>query len=243
MSDQGDRLARREGTRLWYRVEPGSQHEDHLVWEGHRHEAQLADTDEAQPRTRTGQLRSMQALRATLEQTETASPVPQRTEEIHALTGWRDSPRHCPVLLLSATTLLDARQPGPLLGPGTTYRIVSVTEGVVCLQVRALDGQVGLGYCNAVDLMCYEPEIMYMRPEKRTRRQTARLGLSRLSPADYRRNRFADQLTPANPPLLPPTAATALSPGAPLPLVCPALDFPSACQECRDRDDRNSSPT
>jgi hypothetical protein len=181
MSDQGDRLARREGTRLWYRVEPDSQHEDHLIWEGHRREAQSADTNEAKPRTRTGQLRSMEALRATLEHTETPSPAPQRTEEIQVLTDWRDSPRHCPVLLLSATTLLDARQPGPLLGPGTTYRIVSVNDGVVCLQVRTLDGQVGLGYCNAVDLMCYEPEIMYMRPEKRTRRQTARLGLSRLS--------------------------------------------------------------
>ena len=58
---------------------------------------------------------------------------------------------------------------------------MTVNDGVVCLQVEALDGQVGLGYCNAVDLMCYEPEIMYLRPDKRSRRQTARLGLSRLS--------------------------------------------------------------
>ena len=181
LPDHGDRLARREGTRLWYRVEPGSQHEDRLVWEGHGRDTPATAAEGAPPRTRTGQLRSMDALQATLEQAETPEPSRQDVEEIHTLTDWRDSPRHCPVLLLSATTLLDARQPGPLLGPGPTYRIVTVNDGVVCLQVQALDGQVGLGYCNAVDLMCYEPEIMYMRPEKRTRRQTARLGLSRLS--------------------------------------------------------------
>ena len=181
LSDRDDRLARREGTRLWYRVEPGSQHEDHLVWEGHRRETAVATADEAPARTRTGQLRSMEALQATLEQAETPAPTRQPVDEIRTLTDWRDSPRHCPVLLLSSTTLLDARQPGPLLGPGTKYRIVTVNDGVVCLQVEALDGQVGLGYCNAVDLMCYEPEIMYLRPDKRSRRQTARLGLSRLS--------------------------------------------------------------
>ena len=181
LPDHGDRLARREGTRLWYRVEPGTQHEDHLVWEGHGREAPAAAAEETPPRTRTGQLRSMEALQATLEQAETPAPARQNVEDIRTLTDWRDSPRHCPVLLLSSTTLLDARQPGPLLGPGTKYRIVTVNDGVVCLQVEALDGQIGLGYCNAVDLMCYEPEIMYLRPEKRTRRQTARLSLSRLS--------------------------------------------------------------
>ena len=181
LSDHDDRLARREGTRLWYRVEPDSRHEGHLVWEGHRREAPAATAEEAPPRTRTGQLRSMEALQASLEQAETPPPTRQHIDEIRTLTNWRDSPRHCPVLLLSSTTLLDARQPGPLLGPGTRYRIVTVNDGVVCLQVQALDGQIGLGYCNAVDLMCYEPEIMYLRPDKRSRRQTARLGLSRLS--------------------------------------------------------------
>lgn len=98
------------------------------------------------------------------------------------MTEWRDAPRHCPILLLSANQILDARIPGPMLGPGTRYRIVSIDDGVVRLQVEALDGQVGLGYCNAVDLMCYEPDIMYMRREKRTgKRATARLGLTKLS--------------------------------------------------------------
>lgn len=181
LSDYDDRLARREGTRLWYRIEPNSQDEDQLLWEGHRRETKVTATEEESPRTRTGQLRSMEALQATLEQTEAPAPSPQNVDDIQVLTDWRDSPRHCPVLLLSSTSLLDARQPGPLLGPGTKYRIVTVNDGVVCLQVQALDGQVGLGYCNAVDLMCYEPEIMYLRPDKRSRRQTARLGLSRLS--------------------------------------------------------------
>ena len=108
--------------------------------------------------------------------------MPDQTEQIEALTEWRDAPRHCPILLLSANQILDARVPGPLLGPGTKYRIVSVGDGVVCLQVDALDGQIGLGYCNAVDMLCYEPDIMYLRGEKRSgRRHTARLNLGRIS--------------------------------------------------------------
>jgi hypothetical protein len=131
---------------------------------------------------RTGPLRSIDALQSVLDQADAEAATPKQAEHVEALTDWRDAPRHCPILLLSANQILDARVPGPLLGPGTRYRIVTVADCVVCLEFVALDGQIGLGYCNAVDLMCYEPDIMYLRGEKRSgRRYTARLNLSRIS--------------------------------------------------------------
>jgi hypothetical protein len=103
-------------------------------------------------------------------------------DDTNALTEWRDAPAHCPVLLLSASSLLDARNPGPILGPGTRYRILTVDDGVVALKVAAIDGQVGLGYCNAVDLICFEPEIVYLRRDRQTGKLgTAKLGLNKLS--------------------------------------------------------------
>lgn len=178
LSSATDSLARRERTRLWYRAESQSAPEDQLI-----SERPSADhTRQTGRLPHTGQLRALEALQATLDQADSGAPATETMEVGETLTEWRDSPRHCPVLLLSASSLLDARNPGPLLGPGTQYRIITVEAGIVCLQVDALDGRVGIGYCNAVDLMCYEPEIMYMRHEKRTGRlQTAKLSLSRLS--------------------------------------------------------------
>jgi hypothetical protein len=173
-----DTLARRERTRLWYRTESHAAPEDQLISEQpsgeHLHGAGRL--------SRTGQLRALEALQASLDQDDSEAPATEPNAISEALTDWRDSPRHCPVLLLSASALLDARNPGPLLGPGTRYRIITVESGIVCLQVDALDGSVGVGYCNAVDLVCYEPDIMYLRHEKRTGRlQTARLSLSKIS--------------------------------------------------------------
>jgi hypothetical protein len=173
-----DTLARRERTRLWYRTEPRTAGEDQLI-----SEQPIADRIRGTGGlSRTGHLRALEALQASLDPADTDGAPAAETDIGETLTDWRDSPRHCPVLLLSASSLLDARNPGPLLGPGTRYRIVTVDAGIVCLQVDALDGSVGVGFCNAVDLMCYEPDIMYLRHEKRTGRlQTARLSLSKLS--------------------------------------------------------------
>jgi hypothetical protein len=178
LSSATDTLARRERTRLWYRAESHDADEDRLISE--QPSAERSRQTGRLPRT--GQLRGLEALQATLDQADSEDAVTEAVEIGETLTDWRDSPRHCPVLLLSANSLLDARNPGPLLGPGTRYRIVTVEAGIVCLQVDALDGRIGVGFCNAVDLMCYEPEIMYLRHQKRTGRlQTAKLSLSRLS--------------------------------------------------------------
>lgn len=174
-------LAKRERTRLWYRAEHQPRQDDWVISE----QPSISGSESgqvAEPRRgRTDQLRSIEALQATLEQEQVTHKSSPAVEIKNALTDWRDAPRHCPILLLSSNPILDARLPGPLLGPGTRYRIVSVADGVVCLQVETLDGQVGLGYCNAVDLMCYEPEILYLRQKKGGKRQTARLGLARIS--------------------------------------------------------------
>jgi hypothetical protein len=183
LSASGD-VQKRERTRLWYRTEHAKPNEDVLISEqstaligehGQRDEGGTL-------RERTGPLRSMAALQSVLAETTAESHDAALPANVEALTDWRDAPRHCPILLLSANPILDARAPGPLLGPGTKYRIVSVADGIVCLQVDALDGRIGIGYCNSVDLICYEPDILYLRGEKRTgRRSTARLNLSRIS--------------------------------------------------------------
>ena len=75
------------------------------------------------------------------------------------LDDWRTVPDAAPSLLLSATELLDARNPGPVLRPGARYRVASVQNGVVGLQVAEFDGEIGLGYCAAVDLICIDPRF------------------------------------------------------------------------------------
>lgn len=177
-------LPKRDRTRLWYRAAHGKPNEDVLISEQSTDGGAASDSDYGSSvrRERTGPLRSMAALQSVLDDAAPDADAAAQPADIDALTDWRDAPRHCPILLLSANPILDARVPGPLLGPGTKYRIVSVADGVVCLQVEALDGKIGLGYCNAVDLICYEPDIMYFRGDKRTRKRgSARLHLSRVS--------------------------------------------------------------
>jgi hypothetical protein len=72
------------------------------------------------------------------------------------LDEWRTVPEAAPSLLLSATDLLDARDPGPVLRPGTRYRVASIQNGIVGLHVGGADGEIGLGYCTAVDLICID---------------------------------------------------------------------------------------
>lgn len=183
-----DTLRRRERTRLWYRREPSPTS---VLDETAGNESVSADEVDASMTGRrslgTDRLvRESVSLSANLKKAlEVATEEPKTTSAdrgTEALTSWRDAPTHCPVLLLSASPLLDARNPGPILGPGKRYRVLSVHDGVAALEVAAVDGQVGAGYCNAVDLTCFEPNIANLRREGGARgRQTARLSLNRLS--------------------------------------------------------------
>ena len=171
-----DQLVRRDGSRLWFRApQIAPVHDPRAPWPG------------AAQRLRKRQDREQLDVRHSLESLQAAvdgvqpeqGPAPKSKRDIQTLTEWTDPPRNSPILLLSASELMDSR-PGPVLGPGTRYRIVSIAENVVCVQVQALDGQMLMGYVNAVDLLSYEPEIMYLRGKKRSFRLP---GLKRGKPA------------------------------------------------------------
>ncbi len=188
MIDGIDGLHKRDRTRLWYRakspiassltpVEALAAGMPLPAFRIIKSEPVTATQPERAPRTRI-----TAELAAILDSTPAPAQTDTLVDETQALTDWRDAPAHCPVLLLSASPILDARNPGPILGPGTRYRILAVNDGVAALKVASLDGQVGVGYCNAVDLICFEPDIVYYRRERQTGKLgTARLGLNKLS--------------------------------------------------------------
>lgn len=87
-----------------------------------------------------------------------SAPMPATSNGLPA--DWRDEwrivPPAAPALLLSGTSLLDARAAGPVLRPGCRYRVISLNNGVVGLAVATPDGEVSTGYCAAVDLICID---------------------------------------------------------------------------------------
>lgn len=87
-----------------------------------------------------------------------ATPAPNQVTAPLAADNddWRTVPDTAPSLLLSSTDLLDARNPGPVLRPGVRYRLAGVQNGVVGLYVIDTDGESGLGFCAAVDLICID---------------------------------------------------------------------------------------
>lgn len=185
-----DTLKRRERTRLWYRQKP-TPVETISPLEALAHgrpvsavrivRSVLAPVPAGTDRLVRESVTLSANLQKALERADEPE-APLARQDSDALTDWRDAPMHCPVLLLSASPLLDARNPGPILGPGTRFRILTVNDGVAALEVAALDGQTGAGYCNAIDLACVEPNIAYLRRESGANvRQTARLSLNRLS--------------------------------------------------------------
>ncbi|HEY7035654.1 MAG TPA: hypothetical protein VH482_30210 [Thermomicrobiales bacterium] len=97
---------------------------------------------------------------------QTAVLRPQIAEE------WRVVPTSAPSLLLSATDLLDARTPGPVLRPGARYRVAGVQNGIVGLHVIDPDGESGLGFCAAVDLICIDNRFAGHKPGRTFRAST-----------------------------------------------------------------------
>lgn len=189
-----DGLRLRHTSRLWYRQNPlplqTLSPEDDLTLGNPITTVQVARSETTSQKM-TDQLvresspntRGLEEIRAILDKAESQpSPASGNLDTTKALTEWRDAPMHAPVILLSASHILDARNPGPILGPGRHYRILSVNDGVVALQVATLDGQVGTGYCNAIDIICFEPDIASYRRERQTGKLgTARLGLNKIS--------------------------------------------------------------
>jgi hypothetical protein len=188
-----DDLAKRDCTRLWYRQAPRDQLVNSPVDTlAQRKPVSAVRIIKAQPDRSHGTdrliretVQTSRALAELQEMLSTADSIvndPVELDAVAALTEWRNTPTHCPVLLLSASPILDARNPGPILGPGTRYRIIDVTDGVVSLQVAGFDGNVAAGFCNIGDFTCVDHDIAYYRRDRQTGRLgTARLGLSKFS--------------------------------------------------------------
>lgn len=118
------------------------------------------------------------AMTAELESPEEQTQAP--------LTVWRIVTRNAPTLLLASTSMLDGRQPGPILGPGSEYRVLSAVDGIVGLEVRDETGVSATGYCNAVDLICIEPMVVNLATagwKKSTKQRLSRVtkGLSNVT--------------------------------------------------------------
>src|SRR4051794_30448705 len=186
-------LVRRERTRLWYRLSQDDEQivspVDAVAQERPASARRVINTKRpigpGTDRLIREVVQPSRAL-ADLQQIFDASEAPpvlaDDSGSAAALTDWRTTPTHSPVLLLSASAILDARNPGPILGPGTRYRIMDVINGVVSLQIAKLDNQVSAGFCNIGDFMSVDPDIAYYRRTRQTGRLgTARLGLNKIS--------------------------------------------------------------
>ena len=182
-ADGADRLLKRDATRLWYRLPsesdatPGTSSLSAIkITKAPTQPLQGTDRlirEEVKPSTALVELKEL------FKQTDSLveEKAVEQNQPTSALTSWRETPSSCPVLLLSAAPILDARNPGPILGPGTQYRIIDVADGIVCLQVATVDGQIAMGYCTATDFICIDSAI----GNYRRNRQTGPLGAARVS--------------------------------------------------------------
>jgi hypothetical protein len=177
-----DGLRKREVTRLWFRMGDEGEGAENTVTPGSAVRVIEADSDslhgtDTLVREIVQPSRNLIELKELFEQTAEEDVVEGVVAEVKPLTDWRDTPSTCPVLLLSATAILDARNPGPILGPGTQYRLLNICDGIVSLQVATIDGQIAYGYCHATDFSCIDPHFASCRRDRQT---TGRLGTARL---------------------------------------------------------------
>lgn len=116
----------------------------------------------------------------TLPHSPTAIPAARADGIADEELDWRPAPERMPILMLSASPIMDHRGPGPILGPGCHYRVLSVVSGVVGLQVMNRHGETSIGYANAIDMRCVDPTLAD-GSWQRSRTSTGRLRLTRLS--------------------------------------------------------------
>jgi hypothetical protein len=186
-------LRKRKNTRLWYRQMPvqpqrtikptastadndADQSKDE-TWEqlfGESNDPAFIDApvvDVAVPPA-TSDIKTLPTAPIAVEIPNPAPPAPGNQKLSTAPTtpdgdGWRTVPNAAPSILLSATELLDARTPGPVLHPGVRYRIVAVKNGIVGLDVfdpTGEEGDSGFGYCSTVDLICIDRRFAGYQP-------------------------------------------------------------------------------
>jgi hypothetical protein len=111
-------------------------------------------------------------------------PLPAVEPALDSAAGapWRVAPDSAPSLMLSSSRLLDARHPGPILGPGARYRVVEVHDGVVGIDVMLADGAAARGYGNAIDMRSLDSRFSATGGTRGRGTSTlARAGLSRVT--------------------------------------------------------------
>jgi hypothetical protein len=185
-------LRKRNNTRLWYRQipvkpqriinpkdsadVPGDDHSNDEAWEQRftdlSDEAAAEASDvEMSPRVENIKIPTLPAAPVVVE-IRTPAPVGEtRPVQLRIVEqvgeDWRTVPASAPSIMLSATELLDARNPGPILHPGVRYRIAEVQNGIVRLYVidpTGEDGDSGFGYCSTVDLICVDRRFASYHP-------------------------------------------------------------------------------
>lgn len=183
-----DGLRKRPQTRLWFRMGDAGEWSEVAANPASAVRVIRPDTDSLHGtdtliREIVQPSRNLIELKELFEQTAEDSATNVQNAPSKPMTDWLETPSAGPVLLLSATQILDARNPGPILGPGTQYRVLDVIDGIVSLEVATIDGQISHGYCNAADFMCIDPNIANYRRGRQTtgRLGTARLGINKIS--------------------------------------------------------------
>lgn len=151
------------------------------IFNGPAFEELAAAGDRSTQTTRAGGHRLIDRL-AQLDEPILPLPAPEPATSSAAGEPWRTMPPGAPSLMLSSSRLLDARHPGPILGPGTRYRVVEVMDGIVGLDVMLHDGAIQRGYGNAIDMGSFDSRFSVNGGSRGRGTSTlARAGLSRVT--------------------------------------------------------------
>lgn len=85
-------------------------------------------------------------------QIETVPAAPIAPVDIES---WLVVPDECPALMLAASPTLGGDMAEAHLAPGVQFRVLATDNGVAHVEVLTNGGRVVEGYCNTVDLACY----------------------------------------------------------------------------------------
>jgi hypothetical protein len=145
-------LRPRRSTRLWFRalppeVRPLPRRPVRLI---HR-DVPLALPAVAESKA----VELAEIARLALEASRQIEPVPAAPIAPVDVESWLVVPNECPALMLAASPTLGGDMAEAHLAPGVQFRVLATDNGVAHVEVLTDGGRVVEGYCNTVDLACY----------------------------------------------------------------------------------------
>jgi hypothetical protein len=148
-------LRSRRTTRLWYRalppeIRPLPRRAVRLARRDAPFELAVAVDSTAFELAEIARL-ALEASRAL----ELPATVPAAPVEAADAATWQTVPAECPSLMLAASPMLAGEMSEAHLGPGVQFRVLSADNGVSHVEVLTESGQIVAGYCNTVDLACF----------------------------------------------------------------------------------------